>query len=537
MDFQVQVDSGEKADAHCNMSDSGYFYGDGGGTVGLENNLPGSVEEPLGSQASEKPYVKHFRDAAKYIAKTICNLYYPFASHQDWELGSFLLCLSLSMAAIDEFLGLELVKALLLSFRTTKELCGRSELLPCVPKWQYRIISTTHPTKKPLHLYWRDLLDCIESLFSHPLFANKIDLTPQHVYDTAEPWSMQSQLPDGATLLGIILSSDKTNITNMTGGRVAHPLLISLANIKMATQNKASSHAFLLIVLLPIAEFLHPVKRMQSVLKARLVHQCLDIVLELLKQAARIGRMIQLSSISCDPLNVEGYFNTCAAFHLSSMAQPFWCDWPLADPHLFLTPESLHRWHHEFYDHDVKWCLAAVGEQELDFRFSVLQPLMTFWRFNGSISKLKQVTGRAQCDMQHYIVALIADAAPHGVVRAIHALMDFCYLSQVTTINQAHCQKILGALEEFHEHKQDIIACSARRGAKSKQVLDNWHIPKLELMQSVVPSIRQVGSLLQWSANTTEHAHITLIKDPADSTNNINYDAQICRFLDRQEKC
>jgi hypothetical protein len=61
--------------------------------------------------------------------------------------------------------------------------------------------------------------------------------------------------------------------------------------------------------------------------------------------------------------------------------------------------------------------------------------------------------------MQCYIVALIADAAPHGVVIAIHALMDFHYLSQATMINQAQCQKILSALEEFHKHKQDIIAC------------------------------------------------------------------------------
>jgi hypothetical protein len=78
----------------------------------------------------------------------------------------------------------------------------------------------------------------------------------------------------------------------MTGGHVAHPLLISLANIKMATRNKASSNAFVLAALLPIAEFLHLVKRMQSVLEACSVHQCLDIVLEPLKQAARIGRMV-----------------------------------------------------------------------------------------------------------------------------------------------------------------------------------------------------------------------------------------------------
>jgi hypothetical protein len=95
----------------------------------------------------------------------------------------------------------------------------------------------------------------------------------------------------------------------MTGGRVAHPLLISLANIKMATRNKASSHAFLLTALLPIAEFLHPVKRMQGVLEARLVHQCLDIVLEPLKQAAHIVRMMS------DPLgNLRYCFTPLASY-------------------------------------------------------------------------------------------------------------------------------------------------------------------------------------------------------------------------------
>ncbi|KAG1868658.1 hypothetical protein F4604DRAFT_1530374, partial [Suillus subluteus] len=101
------------------------------------------------------------------------------------------------------------------------------ELLPAVPKWQCCIISTSHPTKQPLHLYWHDPLDCIKALFNHPHFENELNLTPTRVYDTADrmmrkysewmtgdtAWSMQSQLPDGATLLGVILSSNKTSIT------------------------------------------------------------------------------------------------------------------------------------------------------------------------------------------------------------------------------------------------------------------------------------------------------------------------------------
>ncbi|KAI5982845.1 hypothetical protein EDD15DRAFT_2377170 [Pisolithus albus] len=46
-----------------------------------------------------------------------------------------------------------------------------------------------------------------------------------------------------------------------------------------------------------------------------------------------------------------------------------------------------------------------------------------------------------------------------------------------------------------------------------------------------------MGALVQWSADVTEHAHIDVIKNPARSGKTQNFDAQICRYLDRQEKC
>jgi hypothetical protein len=59
-------------------------------------------------------------------------------------------------------------------------------------------------------------------------------------------------------ILSAVLSSDKTNITTMTGARIVHPLLLSLANIYMHTQTKLSSKAFMLTALLPILKYLHP---------------------------------------------------------------------------------------------------------------------------------------------------------------------------------------------------------------------------------------------------------------------------------------
>jgi hypothetical protein len=84
---------------------------------------------------------------------------------------------------------------------------------------------------------------------------------------------LQLQLPTGATLLGVSLSSDKMNITSLCGGRVAHPLLVSLANIKMLTHLKLSSSSFMLTALLPVPKFTHKNKRMRGVLEDRLIHQ------------------------------------------------------------------------------------------------------------------------------------------------------------------------------------------------------------------------------------------------------------------------
>ncbi|KAG0700553.1 hypothetical protein DFH29DRAFT_983059 [Suillus ampliporus] len=425
-----------------------------------ENNFPIPNGETLGGaarvHAQGLTFLERFNDDV-YADHRNDNLYYPFASFQDWELASFLLSSTLSMAAIDHFLGIELVyQSLTALLSHSKELWGRAELLPSGPKWQCHVISTDHPMKLPVHLYWRDPLDCIELLFNNSKFAKDIDLIPECIYTMVEhtvriygewmtgeaAWTMQSKLPEDSTLLGVILSSDKTNITNTTGRHVAHPLLISLANIKMA---------------------------------------CLDIILKPLKQAAHIGHMMsdparnlrysnttltQLKSIKsmCDPRNIEAFFTACEPYRLSSVIDPF-C-W-------FLTLEALHHWHRESYDDNVQWCIRIFGVEELDFCFS-------------GISMLKQ----------HYLVAVIVNAAPPGVIIAVRALMDFRYLSQA---------KILNALKTFHDHKHEVI---------SKDILNNC----------VVPSIYQV-------------AHITLIKDPAESTNNQNYNPQICQYLDRIEKC
>ncbi|KAI5985841.1 hypothetical protein EDD15DRAFT_2373743 [Pisolithus albus] len=111
---------------------------------------------------------------------------------------------------------------------------------------------------------------------------------------------------------------------------------------------------------------------------------------------------------------------------------------------------------------------------------------------------------------------------------AIRTLLDFRYLAQAPSFTTRSIDRVASALQEFHNHKEAIV---------SQGVRADWKIPKLELLQSVVPSIRQSGAVMQWSADITEHAHVEEIKVPARVSNNQNYNSQIVRHLDQLDKC
>ncbi|KAJ7595867.1 hypothetical protein C8J56DRAFT_1042947 [Mycena floridula] len=502
------------------------------------------------------------------------NLYYPFSNHDEWSMALFLLTSSLTMKEIDEFLRLPLVKMMNFS-----------------PKWQLQILDVTpYTTKDPVWLFYRDPLEVVEFLFSNPLIQGYIDLIPMQEWTTQEKvvrlfrewmsadasWDMQSHLPAGATLLGIILSSDKTNISVLTGDRVAHPLLLGLANIDMALLGKGTSHMLQLIALIPCPKYLCN-KNLHGILLSRLYHCCLDIVCQPLKTAALFGIMMsdalgdrhfcytplashivdtpEASLIACvsgktshvtlashktfgdsdrqetrsgsttlaqinevalriNPNNVEAFTKAAKKkYHLNGVDQPYWRDWPLSrDPERFLTPEPLHHWHKFFFDHDLKWVGRIIGNEEMDFRFSLLQPKIGFRHFKAGVSKLKQCTRREHREMQRHIVCIIADAAAPEIVVCIRALNDFRYLGQGRVFPETVISQMTDSLGEFHSHKEQLADAGAR---PSKSGNPNWYILKLEFMHSVMLSIRASGAPMQFSADPTEKAHSTLIKQPA----------------------
>ena len=393
----------------------------------------------------------------------------------------------------------------------------------------------------------------------------------------------------------------------MAGDRTAHPVLLSLANIHMDIRMKPSTHAFVLLALLPCPKFLVKNKPTRGVLESRIFHLCLDVITRPLKLAAHAGRMMadpsgfshfcftmlasyivdtpeaaliagvagktshltmadyrkfgdptrqeprtasttlaQLAALAenTNPLDLHTYIPAAKAMRLNRVHLPFWRDWYLkstsgqrllSDPCIFLTPEPLHHWHKQFWDHDIKWLVCAVGADEFDFRFTTIQPVIGFKYFKDGVSGLKQVTGRAHRDVERFIVCVIAGKALPSFVIAIRTLMDFRYLAQSRQLNDTQLSRITASLQLFHIHKQTILDIGACVG-KGNKCMDHFQIPKLEFMHSVVPSVVASGVVIQWSADRTEHAHITEIKTPGRSGNNRSYNPQICRYLDRSEK-
>ena len=73
-----------------------------------------------------------------------------------------------------------------------------------------------------------------------------------------------------------------------------------------------------------------------------------------------------------------------------------------------------------------------MGATELDFWFSLIQNPVGYRAFDEGISKLKQVTGHDHRAIQCNIIGVIAGKAPSRFLTAVHSLLDFCYLAQVS---------------------------------------------------------------------------------------------------------
>ncbi|KAG0692408.1 hypothetical protein DFH29DRAFT_992564 [Suillus ampliporus] len=420
------------------------------------------------------------------------NHYYPFHDKGEWELGKFLVE-NLTQTQMIKFLKLKWVNdwfklnlrlsSFLHSLTLVKDqLLDWMDSLPCFTEWKVSNIEFSgYTTIHPIELVWCDALEVVKQLFSDPIFANHMTYTPHAVnvgnqreyrdYMSADmAWKIQDYLPFGATQVPIILGSDKTHVTQITGGLEMHLVFITIGNID--------------------SEF-HMHSDYQSILQARLWHKCMDLILANLKATA--------------------FQKVAKTVNLSGVHMPFWHDWHFACLSIFLTGDVLHTCFKFFTDHPLKWVKEAIGAYELDTRFIVQHKQVGTCHFTKGITHVKQMTGREYRDIQRTIVASIAVHSPKSLQSMEQALLD------------------------FHTFKGAIVEAEVRKGKKG--VKEDFFIPKLKLLQSFRGTVQQLGTLMQFSADTTECLLITHCKDLFLWTAHQSKDfmEQCMQILNRQE--
>ncbi|EGO31260.1 hypothetical protein SERLADRAFT_405115 [Serpula lacrymans var. lacrymans S7.9] len=187
-----------------------------------------------------------------------------------------------------------------------------------------------------------------------------------------------------------------------------------------------------------------------------------------------------------DPWKLNEFQIAAKEVGINGVHQPFWRNWHLADPSVFLTPKLLHTCYKFFFDHVLVWCKEVLGHQELDNRYKSHNKRVGFRHFD------KGVTSRT-------IFPTIAGAVAPNFVFAIQSMIDFIYAAQHPVQTPSSIKKMVQSLEQFHWHKGAILEAEARRG--KNDTIDNFRIPKLELMQHFARSIENNGTIPQYTGD------------------------------------
>ncbi|KAI0683707.1 hypothetical protein BC835DRAFT_1469393 [Cytidiella melzeri] len=423
------------------------------------------------------------------------GLWAPFASEEEWGLAQWLMSSGLSQAEIDKYLKLGMTQTQMpLSFKDKRSFLDKIDCLPRGPGWQCEIFKAVGDERdeegrervEVFELWKRDPIECIRELLSNPMFREHLQYAPERRYEDewlkmpilSEMWSgawwekVQKLLPEGATLVPVILASDKRQLSNFSGDKSAWPVYLSIGNISKAVQRSPSSHATVLIGYLPVSkmECFSKAKRSSSVYQ--LFHDCMRSLLAPLIKAGKEGVEMGAGLNAIDP---------------------FWKNLPYCDIFSCMTPDLLHQLH--------KAC-ANGKEDEVDRWFRAMPSHPDLRHFKRGILLVSQWTGNEYKQMEKVFLGVIAGSAEADVVKAVRAIVDFIFYAQFETHTEESLSRLDEAWTSFHVHKQ---------------------------------SIRLLGTADGYNPQGPERLHINFAKVGYRASNRKQYIQQMTVWLDRQD--
>jgi hypothetical protein len=476
-----------------------------------------------------------------------------------------------------------------------------------------------------LDFYCRDVIECIRSLYGDPHFAKNLAFAPERHYTSPDRrcriynemytsdwwWSVQVRMcvislrictdkhdqttleahRPGATIIPVILSSDKTRLT-MFRDKMAYPVYLTIGNIPKDIRRKPSHHAQILIGYIPttkLSSITNKVGRRRAL--ANLFHACMLNVLGPISSYGETGIAMRSGDgvwRRCHPILAvfvgdypEQTLVTCtysgrcpkctippgqlgkyekfpsrmqsgvidiyaladgdpSVFHLACreagvkpVYRPFWECLPLVNIYLSITPDILHQMLQGMIKHLIRWLVSVFGAAEIDARCKAIPPNHRIMIFTRGISTLSRVSGHEHKKMCSILLGLIVDLPipggqnPSRVVKAVRALLDFLFVAQYECHTAHTLSRLDDILSAFHDNKQVFVDLGVR---------EHFNLPKLHSLIHYTSSIRLFGTTDNYNTEQSERLHIDFAKDAYRATNKRDEYAQMTVWLERCEK-
>ncbi|KAG1763892.1 hypothetical protein EV702DRAFT_1018819 [Suillus placidus] len=488
------------------------------------------------------------------------NTYHPFASKMDWEVARWAKLRGLSSTALSDLLAIEGVsECLSLSFKNANELNAivDRELPTGRPKFKREQIIVAG---EAFDVYYRDVIECVKSLYSDPDFARYLAFVPErHYADEDETvrlfhdmhtgkWWWDTQPSRGAHILLAYLPCTRldhisnkasrrrtlANLYHACMSRVLAPLKsVGLDGITMASGDGTLRRCHLLF-----ASFVgdYPEQLLATGIKFGECPKC-DIEADETGSNTAPYHLRRLREV-LDALATldEGsmsFVRACSAAGIKPIIHPFWEDLPFANVFRAITPDVLHQLYQGLVKHLLGWLKAACGAAEIDARCRRLPPNHHIRLFTKGITGLSRISGTEHSQICRFLLGIVIgirlpnNLNANRLLRAVHGLLDFLYLAQYPCHSSETLQLLNDALGIFHENKDIFVDLGIR---------DNFNLPKLHATRHYSYMIMMLGTTDNYNTEYTERLHIDYAKDAYHATNHKDEFAQMTRWLERKEK-
>ncbi|KAG2343162.1 hypothetical protein BDR05DRAFT_884691, partial [Suillus weaverae] len=125
----------------------------------------------------------------------------------------------------------------------------------------------------------------------------------------------------------------------------------------------------------------------------------------------------------------------------------------------------------------------------------------------------KQWTGNNSKALMKVFIPAIKGHVPQDMVRAFHALLEFCYIARRDVITEASLDQLKDMLTQFH-HYHEIF--------KTTGTVPHFSLPRQHSMTHYADMIQLFGVSNGFCSSITESKHIKAVKEPWRWSNKYN---------------